>query len=245
MQKIVLVRHGERLDNVDPMFYKKNNQKHLKWNPPLTEDGILMAEQTSESLVEQLKETPIKAIYCSPYLRCLQTAKPLSELTGLPIKIEYGLIEWGLDSWIGPNGFQFLSGGELETEIERRYESKTNNNSEKAKLLFDGDYEMCLKKVEHNEDYPKCYRRMRKFWDAFQEKEINKRQVLQGKGAIVFVSHYGTAECLYENMKGKPEESVYSGILDIPYCGTAMFQRESDNTKWKKVHKFKKLWNLD
>ncbi|KAJ3437844.1 hypothetical protein M0812_17015 [Anaeramoeba flamelloides] len=245
MQKIVIVRHGERLDNVDPLFYKKNNQKHLKLNPPLTQEGILMAEQTGESLVEQLKETPIKAIYCSPYLRCLQTAKPLSELTGLPIKIENGLLEWGLDPWTGPNDFQFLSGKELDTEIERRYKWKTNNNSEKARLIFDDDYEMCFKKVYYNEDYPKLYRRMRAFWDAFQDKEINKSQVLQEKGAIVLVSHYGSAECLYENMKGKPEESVYSGIQDIPYCGVAVFQRESENTKWKKVHKFKKLWNLD
>src|SRR5258706_12477663 len=49
---------------------------------PLTKKGIKQAE----ALVEILKPFPIKAIYSSPFLRCVQTVEPLARARKLPVK---------------------------------------------------------------------------------------------------------------------------------------------------------------
>ncbi len=58
---------------------------------PLTERGW----QESRAVAARLAEAGITRILTSPYLRCAQSVRPLSEATGVPIEVEAGLAEGG------------------------------------------------------------------------------------------------------------------------------------------------------
>jgi 8-oxo-dGTP diphosphatase len=56
---------------------------------PLTSKGIAQ----SKALVDQLRNRQIEAIFSSPYVRCLQTVRPLAEILGLEVHVEEVLAE--------------------------------------------------------------------------------------------------------------------------------------------------------
>lgn len=77
--KIYLSRHGLRLNNVHKQY---NNMP----NPPIHLDGL-------QKLLEQKKKIEqIDYIFCSPFIRCVQTAW-VYNTTDVPINIDYGLGE--------------------------------------------------------------------------------------------------------------------------------------------------------
>lgn len=66
---IYLVRHAEKMSNTD--------------NPSLTDCGQIRASM----LANMLSKTNITSIYSTSYQRTMQTAKPLANLTNIPIKV--------------------------------------------------------------------------------------------------------------------------------------------------------------
>jgi broad specificity phosphatase PhoE len=76
--KIYILRHEERTN--DCTFFS-----------PLTKDGL----NNSVKLVNYLKRLNITDIYCSPFIRTLQTINPfvLTNPNKYKVKLEYGLIE--------------------------------------------------------------------------------------------------------------------------------------------------------
>lgn len=69
-QYIVVMRHGDRLDNVDPLWI---TQSERPWDPPLHQEGKTRAFATGQRLCKNLG-APIHRVFVSPFLRCLQTA---------------------------------------------------------------------------------------------------------------------------------------------------------------------------
>ena len=71
---------------------------HLR---PLTKKG----QNQAEELVGQLKSFPIKSIFSSPYLRCMQTVEPLSLARKVQVKSSIELAEGrgldGLNEFLG------------------------------------------------------------------------------------------------------------------------------------------------
>ena len=57
--------------------------------------------QQAYTLAATLAAAPIKAIYCSPMERALETARPLAELKGLEVQQAPGLIEMDYGLWQG------------------------------------------------------------------------------------------------------------------------------------------------
>jgi broad specificity phosphatase PhoE len=92
-QTIWISRHGNRLDFVNPDWF---NTAKRRYDPPLSEDGILQAKQ----LGKRLKLEPITHIFSSPFLRAIQTANQVAEILDLSIKIEAGLSEWLNPDWM-------------------------------------------------------------------------------------------------------------------------------------------------
>ena len=74
--KIYILRHEDR--TIDCTFFS-----------PLTKKGL----DNSLILVNYLKKINIDDIYCSPFIRTLQTINPYIKETNKKLKIEYGLIE--------------------------------------------------------------------------------------------------------------------------------------------------------
>ncbi|NMP21337.1 histidine phosphatase family protein [Sulfobacillus harzensis] len=88
---VLLVRHGESEANAQGRF------AYETWDPPLTETG----RQQALSLVEQLKNAPIRHIVTSPLLRAQETVQPLAEAFHCTPQILPDLAEVNLGIWDG------------------------------------------------------------------------------------------------------------------------------------------------
>ncbi|XP_022769658.1 uncharacterized protein LOC111313260 [Durio zibethinus] len=69
-QNVVVMRHGDRLDNFDAKWVQTAERP---WDPPLTQDGLARAFRTGRTFRTHLP-FPIHRVFVSPFLRCVQTA---------------------------------------------------------------------------------------------------------------------------------------------------------------------------
>ena len=92
-QTVWIARHGNRLDFVNPEWF---NTARRRYDPPLSEDGFIQAQE----LGHRLKNKNISHIISSPFLRTIQTANEVAEVLDLPIKLEAGLSEWFNPDWM-------------------------------------------------------------------------------------------------------------------------------------------------
>ncbi|KAL3084349.1 hypothetical protein niasHT_035175 [Heterodera trifolii] len=102
-----LVRHGQRVDNVDAQWRTNGALPRGKWDdPPLSARGLLQASEVGDALAAE----PIHLIFCSPFTRCVQTAQHIVDKmrqngSNLPsLCIEPGLAE-SLNACQSPPGF--------------------------------------------------------------------------------------------------------------------------------------------
>ena len=86
--KLYILRHEERIN--DATFFS-----------PLTEKGLI----NSNNLINKLEKLNITKIYCSPYIRTLQTIYPFSKKTNIKVNLEYNLIEIQHESIIAPKSY--------------------------------------------------------------------------------------------------------------------------------------------
>jgi broad specificity phosphatase PhoE len=92
-QTVWIARHGNRLDFVYPEWF---NTAQRRYDPPLSEDGVLQATE----LGKRLRSQNITHIFSSPFLRAIQTANQVADILDLPIKLEAGLSEWLNPDWM-------------------------------------------------------------------------------------------------------------------------------------------------
>ena len=92
-QTIWIARHGNRLDFVNPEWF---NTARRRYDPPLSDDGFIQAQE----LGTRLKNQNISHIISSPFLRTIQTANEVAQILDLPIKLEAGLSEWFNPDWM-------------------------------------------------------------------------------------------------------------------------------------------------
>jgi broad specificity phosphatase PhoE len=72
-------------------------------------------------LVERLGDVPLAAVYCSPQVRTQQTAQPLADARGLPLRIEAGFDEIDFGDWTGRTFDEVRQQGEAWAHwVERR-----------------------------------------------------------------------------------------------------------------------------
>ena len=88
-----IARHGHRFDFAYPEWFLTAERRY---DPALSNQGFVQVQQ----LANRLKQEPIDHLFCSPFLRAIQTAHPISQLLDLPLKIERGLGEWLNPDWM-------------------------------------------------------------------------------------------------------------------------------------------------
>lgn len=91
-QTIWITRHGYRLDFVQPSWF---DHATYPYDPPLANLGECQAQQ----LAIRLKSEQISQIFCSPYLRAVQTGIKVAQVLNLTLKLEPGLKEWLNPAW--------------------------------------------------------------------------------------------------------------------------------------------------
>eukprot|EP01064_Diplonema_japonicum_P028960 TRINITY_DN4569_c1_g1_i2.p1 TRINITY_DN4569_c1_g1~~TRINITY_DN4569_c1_g1_i2.p1 ORF type:complete len:322 (+),score=65.30 TRINITY_DN4569_c1_g1_i2:51-1016(+) len=87
MGGVYLVRHGEREDHTNQGW-----KGRYKADPPLSKRGLRQAEDTGSFLTDS-EPRPV-VIFCSPFLRTLQTAGEIARSMKVPICVEPGLSEF-------------------------------------------------------------------------------------------------------------------------------------------------------
>jgi broad specificity phosphatase PhoE len=111
MRSLFLVRHGNRLDFVEPEWSLAAARPH---DPPLSADGM---EQV-RALAERLRDERIAHVFSSPFLRCIESAGILAEALDAGIKVERGLSEWLSSTWFSSPP-ETASLGELHARFAR------------------------------------------------------------------------------------------------------------------------------
>uniref|UniRef100_H2ZUS6 Ubiquitin associated and SH3 domain containing A n=1 Tax=Latimeria chalumnae TaxID=7897 RepID=H2ZUS6_LATCH len=118
-RRLLIVRHGERVDHVFGKSWlqqcisiegkyvrsdlnfpsnlprRNGGGKDFEQDPPLSSCGIFQSRLMGEALLE--KEVTVSCVFCSPALRCIETAHHILEglqLHQRKICIEPGLFEW-------------------------------------------------------------------------------------------------------------------------------------------------------
>lgn len=104
MGKLYFTRHGQTVWNVE-------NKICGATDIALTEKGIAQARELGQSLKEQLEkgEIHIDGILYSPLMRAADTAKYISQATGIPARVEQRLKEQNFGKYEGTarNGEEF------------------------------------------------------------------------------------------------------------------------------------------
>jgi alpha-ribazole phosphatase len=90
MTQLCLVRHGQTDWNLEGRYQGQSDV-------PLNNKGI----EQANSLVDKLKGQNFSAVYTSDLKRAQQTAEPIANVLGLPIKIEPRLREINQGEWEG------------------------------------------------------------------------------------------------------------------------------------------------
>jgi probable phosphoglycerate mutase len=91
MPTVLLIRHGEN------DYVKKQRLAGRLPGVHLNERGRAQAQ----ALARALKDTPLKAIYCSPLERAVETAQPIAAARGLKVIKRDALVETRLGEWEG------------------------------------------------------------------------------------------------------------------------------------------------
>ncbi|KAJ3678698.1 hypothetical protein LUZ60_002501 [Juncus effusus] len=116
VQKVVVMRHGDRIDNFDPLWVPNAERP---WDPILIEAGKARAQAIGARLSGL--DFPIHRIFVSPFIRCRQTAvEVVSAFPSIKVAIEYGLSEMLNNQVIHPSvipkdGNWFPEKSELES----------------------------------------------------------------------------------------------------------------------------------
>lgn len=106
MGHFYFVRHGQTVWNVE-------NKICGVTDSPLTEYGREQARETGHKIVSEGIEAD--EILCSPLSRAVDTAKLISEITGIPYHVEARLIEQNFGKWESTprNGLEFKKAKEF------------------------------------------------------------------------------------------------------------------------------------
>jgi 2,3-bisphosphoglycerate-dependent phosphoglycerate mutase len=84
MTDLLLIRHGQSANNAQDECLRVPD-------PGLTEIGVRQAE----ALASWLQDHAVTHLYCSPFLRSLETMRPLANARPLPVRVRSDLFELG------------------------------------------------------------------------------------------------------------------------------------------------------
>jgi|UniRef100_A0A914QSX0 broad specificity phosphatase PhoE len=198
-----VVRHGERVDKIDPNWHK--TAPRGAWDdPPITDKGIQQAKEVGK----RLQDEQIDYIFCSPFVRCLQTATAIvGELktnAKLKLFVEPGFCETFCVT-------QFPPGCLTAKELVSNYE------------LIDPEYEHFLKEFLPEDDEYVCERRIRKTIESILEKYT---------GNILIISHGSPIAAIHTVLGRKYRYVGYCGISKFvvtPTSESSPTNRENKN----------------
>lgn len=187
---VLLIRHGQSKGNAERRFGGHTAT-------PLSARGHRQAELTARTL----KSESLTAIYSSDLARAIETARPLSNLTGLPIH--------------GTNAFRERSVGVMEGLT---FEAAAQQHPEQYAALLRRDFEHVL---TGGESYRQLLDRARHKLDDIIEQNRG--------GKIAVFSHTGTICILALHLMGALDSPELKPVwISSANCGITRFELRED-----------------
>jgi len=87
-QTMVILRHSERKDYVDPSYLTSEEGKQWPNDAPLTPYGVALAAEVAHEILELHATANFAAVAVSPYRRCLETAAEVAKLLKRPVIVD-------------------------------------------------------------------------------------------------------------------------------------------------------------
>ena len=111
---LIIARHGERLDYVDPQGWLASAAgQERPWDPPLTDEGRAQAAALGTRLARELRRLqlpPVSMVVTSPFVRAVQTAEAAAASVAAaadggavappPLYVDAGLAEVLSEDWL-------------------------------------------------------------------------------------------------------------------------------------------------
>lgn len=197
--QLYILRHEER--TIDATFFS-----------PLTEKGL----ENSKNLVEKLDKLKISKIYCSPYIRTLQTIYPFSIKNNIKLNLEYNLIEIQHESIIPPKSYKV----ELPNYMAKQFNYNPN-------------YISAIKPdmINYPETSIDLEYRTKQFLKALIEKYHNTNET------ILLVTHQGLCQVILNIIKkfGNLSKPTESEVISYP-IGTLSLVFKNYEWIYKKIN---------
>ena len=198
MERLLVVRHGEREDT-DPAW---RSTAARPFDPGLTEKGRSQAMR----LAQRLAADKITRIYSSPYLRAVETADRIAEVTKSQIRVESGLGEMLCPDWF-PSAPEILPVAQLQERFPR----------------VDRTYDSTVAPV-----YPEN----RQDVNA-RTNRVVERLVGEERGSVVIVGHGATVQGFVTCLTGNESNAVVelASLTKLAWDGKAwLLAREGDSS---------------
>ncbi|CAN9510970.1 unnamed protein product [Ophioblennius macclurei] len=239
---LLVCRHGERMDvvfgkhwfslcsdskggyvrsnlNMPPSLPMWGGQRDYDMDAPITVLGSSQARLVGEALLES--STMLDLVYCSPSLRCVQTAqnilKGLQQEGKVKLRVEPGLFEWtkwvsgtSLPAWIPP--------AELAA----------------AHFSVDTTYRplIPISKLTVSESYENYMSR------SFQVTKDILSDCRNTGNTVLIVAHASSLEACTRQLQGRGPQSAKDFIQvvrKIPYLGLCACEEQGDSGVWQMV----------
>ncbi|CAM9765572.1 unnamed protein product [Lampetra fluviatilis] len=243
-RSLFVLRHGERMDVVfgrqwvaqcfdeRGVYFRSNmnmpaslpqrsgGHRQFENDPPLTVLGVTQARLTGEALFDVA--AAVDVVYCSPSLRCVQTAQHLLkglQIEGrLRIKIEPGLFEWTkwtpgncLPSWMS-NQELTAAGIHIDTTYRPLIPVAQLNPSESYDVYVTRSFHVC--------------------------REILADCKQKGLSRVLMVGHASSLDACTRQLRGLsklPAKDFIQIVRKVPYLGFCACQELEEAGIWQMV----------
>ena len=198
MERLLVVRHGEREDT-DPAW---RTTAARPFDPGLTEKGRSQAMR----LAQRLAADKITRIYSSPYLRAVETADCIAEVTKLQIRAESGLGEMLNPDWF-PSAPEILPMAQLQDRFPR----------------IDRTYDSTVEPV-----FPENWQDLNA-----RTNKVVERLVGEERGNVVIIGHGATVLAFVTCLTGNEYNAVVelTSVTELAWDGKAwLLTREGDSS---------------
>mmetsp|Transcript_39730 Transcript_39730/g.68111 ORF Transcript_39730/g.68111 Transcript_39730/m.68111 type:complete len:230 (+) Transcript_39730:96-785(+) len=197
-----IVRHGHRLDAEDSSWREKAT---IATDSPLSSFGMEQAKEVGKHLEQ------VDLIYCSPYLRTLQTATLISENLKSPVSIrrEYGLREWVKRH--KPNNMYHIHPEDACEHFP----------------LIDQEFISSFECPTIIEDPSNLHERCNRFVEHFNQHVEELLDSDNPPESVVLVSHAATIIGVIRSLLEDP-----SYPIDVPTASLTTFEYDRNSKKW-------------
>uniref|UniRef100_A0A8C4Q8G8 Ubiquitin associated and SH3 domain containing B n=1 Tax=Eptatretus burgeri TaxID=7764 RepID=A0A8C4Q8G8_EPTBU len=262
---LTVIRHGERVDvtfgrhwlarNLDsngtyipkdlnlPPFLPVRPAGHRaqQLDPPLTRVGQLQAQLTGEAMRD--KRVPVDAVFCSPALRCVQTAHYIIKglgLVGLTPCVEPGLFEWmhwlrgvgsgGTSSASGPGEAGGSGGAEGSSGVLLSHPWMGAADLAAAGLPVDESYRPLIS--------PPSLSPCESYEDFIKRIDCTARELMalcraQGFHSVLFIGHAASLEACTRPLRRlppRPQREFVINVRKVPYLGLCSIRELSSGS---------------